>query len=107
HQAERRNHDGDGGGGDVQHDNAGDDRAGPGGDQQFGRRPRHARQRRRQPAQPDAHGLGPVNIAMADGSTVVGTGLDYDAKTSIWTFGHSTVTLPQTPGSDDSKDTAP
>jgi len=50
---------------------------------------------------------GPVNIAMADGSTVVGTGLDYDAKTSIWTFGHSTVTLPQTPGSDDSKDTAP
>jgi hypothetical protein len=49
---------------------------------------------------------GAVDITMADGSRVTGIGLDYDAKTSIWTFGRSTVTLPETPGSD-SKDTAP
>jgi lipopolysaccharide export system protein LptC len=42
--------------------------------------------------------LGRVRITMADGTTIDGIGLDYDAKTSVWTFGHSTVTLPGTPG---------
>jgi hypothetical protein len=41
---------------------------------------------------------GKVDITMADGTRIEGIGLDYDAKTSVWTFGRSTVTLPQTPG---------
>jgi hypothetical protein len=43
--------------------------------------------------------LGPISITMADGTTIEATGLDYDAKTSVWTFGRSIVTLPRTPGS--------
>jgi hypothetical protein len=42
---------------------------------------------------------GKVDITMADGTRIQGVGLDYDAKTSVWTFGRSTVTLLQTPGS--------
>ena len=41
--------------------------------------------------------LGKVDITMADGTRIQGVGLDYDAKTSVWTFGRSTVTLLQTP----------
>jgi hypothetical protein len=47
---------------------------------------------------------GAVDIGMADGTTIKGVGLEYDARTSIWTFGRSTVTLPQTPGNTDSKE---
>jgi hypothetical protein len=43
--------------------------------------------------------LGPISIIMADGTKIEAAGLDYDAKTSVWTFGRSTVTLPRTPGS--------
>jgi hypothetical protein len=43
--------------------------------------------------------LGKVAITMADGTKIEADGLDYDAKTSVWTFGRSTVTLPHTPGS--------
>jgi hypothetical protein len=41
---------------------------------------------------------GKVDITMADGTRIEAIGLDYDATSSVWTFGRSTVTLPQTPG---------
>jgi len=43
-------------------------------------------------------GSGPVEISYADGTHLVGTGITYDAKSSIWTFGRVTLTLPETPG---------
>ena len=45
-------------------------------------------------------GAGPVTIDYADGTHLEGTGITYDAKTTIWTFGRVTLTLPQTPGAD-------
>ena len=45
---------------------------------------------------------GPVVINQADGTTVVAEGLVYDASAVIWTFTRSVVTLPSTPGEDNS-----
>jgi lipopolysaccharide export system protein LptC len=45
---------------------------------------------------------GPVVINQADGTTVVAEGLVYDAGAVIWTFTRSVVTLPSTPGEDNS-----
>ncbi|WP_297112675.1 hypothetical protein [uncultured Devosia sp.] len=45
---------------------------------------------------------GAVSIDYADGSTIRAEGLVYDAATVLWTFTGSVVTLPSTPGEDDS-----
>ncbi len=42
---------------------------------------------------------GPVHIDYADGTTLNGVGMTYDAESAIWTFSRVTVTLPYTPGS--------
>ena len=44
-------------------------------------------------------GHGPVTIDYADGTTLVGTGMTYDARASVWTFAQADVTVPSTPGS--------
>jgi lipopolysaccharide export system protein LptC len=47
---------------------------------------------------------GHVHITTPNGMVIDGDGLDYASKTAIWTFGRSTVTLPDTSGgSDDDK----
>lgn len=43
-------------------------------------------------------GEGPVDITYADGAHLLATGMTYDAKTTIWTFGRVMLTLPETPG---------
>lgn len=43
-------------------------------------------------------GTGPVDIVYADGTRLVAEGLTYDAKALVWTFTRATVTLPDTPG---------
>jgi hypothetical protein len=50
---------------------------------------------------------GKVDITMADGTRIESSGLDYDARASVWTFGRSTVTLLQTPGRPASPPVAP
>lgn len=49
-------------------------------------------------------GTGPVSIDYADGTTLEGSGVVYDAQTFVWTFTDVTVTLPSTPGQDDDGD---
>ncbi len=48
---------------------------------------------------------GHVHITTPDGMVIDGQGLDYVAKTSVWTFGRTTVTLPDSTGGspDDAK----
>jgi len=45
-------------------------------------------------------GHGAVHIDYADGSTLDGVGMTYDASRAVWTFSNANVTLPSTPGSD-------
>lgn len=45
-------------------------------------------------------GRGAVHIDYADGSTLEGVGMTYDATQAVWTFSNANVTLPSTPGSD-------
>ena len=45
-------------------------------------------------------GRGAVHIDYADGSTLDGVGMTYDATQAVWTFSNANVTLPSTPGSD-------
>lgn len=47
-------------------------------------------------------GRGPVSIDYADGTHIEAEGLLYDATTLVWTFTRATVTLPDTPGADNS-----
>ncbi|MCS6758117.1 MAG: hypothetical protein MO852_02670 [Candidatus Devosia euplotis] len=44
-------------------------------------------------------GNGPVHVDYADGTTLDGVGMTYDAASAVWTFSRVTVTLPSTPGS--------
>ncbi|MGV8831479.1 MAG: hypothetical protein ACOH2N_05840 [Devosia sp.] len=44
-------------------------------------------------------GQGPVHIDYADGTTLDGVGMTYDANNAVWTFSRVSVTLPSTPGS--------
>jgi len=41
---------------------------------------------------------GPVSFQLAGGATLNADGLEYDARTAVWTFKHATVTLPDLPG---------
>jgi len=43
-------------------------------------------------------GKGPVHIDYADGTTLDGVGMTYDAMSMVWTFSNANVTLPSTPG---------
>jgi lipopolysaccharide export system protein LptC len=43
-------------------------------------------------------GKGAVHIDYADGTTLDGVGMTYDAKGMVWTFSGANVTLPSTPG---------
>lgn len=45
-------------------------------------------------------GRGAVHIDYADGTTLDGVGMTYDAINAVWTFSQADVTLPSTPGSD-------
>ncbi|UJW84596.1 hypothetical protein [Devosia sp. SL43] len=45
-------------------------------------------------------GEGAVHIDYADGTTLDGVGMTYDAKSMVWTFSGANVTLPGTPGLD-------
>jgi hypothetical protein len=46
-------------------------------------------------------GRGPVTLDYADGTHLEAEGLTHDATTLVWTFTRATVTLPSTPGADD------
>lgn len=48
---------------------------------------------------------GKVVVDYADGSSVRAEGLVYDAAAIVWTFDRSVVTLPATPGEDETDDT--
>lgn len=52
-------------------------------------------------------GDGAVHIDYADGTTLDGTGMTYDAKSMVWTFSGANVTLPSTPGSETSETETP
>lgn len=52
-------------------------------------------------------GKGAVHIDYADGTTLDGTGMTYDAKTMVWTFGKASVNLPSTPGEKPSQTVTP
>ena len=52
-------------------------------------------------------GKGAVHIDYADGTTLDGTGMTYDARSMVWTFSGANVTLPATPGTATSETTAP
>lgn len=52
-------------------------------------------------------GEGPVHIDYADGTTLDGTGMTYDARGMVWTFSGANVTLPATPGSESSETETP
>nr|WP_295885685.1 hypothetical protein [uncultured Devosia sp.] len=43
-------------------------------------------------------GRGPVDLVYADGTQIKADGLTYDAAALVWTFTRATVTLPDTPG---------
>ena len=45
---------------------------------------------------------GAVHIDYADGTTLDGVGMTYDAKHMVWTFSDADVTLPSTPGQEPS-----
>lgn len=45
-------------------------------------------------------GEGAVHIDYADGTTLDGTGMTYDASSMIWTFSRATVNLPSLPGTE-------
>lgn len=55
-------------------------------------------------ARQELTGTGPVAIDYADGTTLTGSGVVYDAKAFVWTFTDVTVTLPSTPGQDEDGD---
>lgn len=46
-------------------------------------------------------GRGPVTVDYADGTQIEAEGLTYDAATMVWTFNRATVTLPDTPGANE------
>jgi lipopolysaccharide export system protein LptC len=52
-------------------------------------------------------GEGAVHIDYADGTTLDGTGMTYNAKSMVWTFSGADVTLPSTPGSETSETETP
>ena len=52
-------------------------------------------------------GEGAVHIDYADGTTLDGTGMTYDARNMVWTFSGANVTLPATPGSETSETDTP
>jgi lipopolysaccharide export system protein LptC len=52
-------------------------------------------------------GEGAVHIDYADGTTLDGTGMTYDARSMVWTFSGANVTLPSTPGSETSETETP
>lgn len=52
-------------------------------------------------------GEGPVHIDYADGTTLDGTGMTYDARSMVWTFSSAKVTLPTTPGAAPSETATP
>lgn len=52
-------------------------------------------------------GEGAVHIDYADGTTLDGIGMTYDARSMVWTFSGANVTLPATPGSETSETETP
>jgi lipopolysaccharide export system protein LptC len=52
-------------------------------------------------------GEGAVHIDYADGTTLDGIGMTYDARSMVWTFSRANVTLPSTPGSETSETETP
>jgi hypothetical protein len=52
-------------------------------------------------------GKGEVHIDYADGTTLDGTGMTYDARSMVWTFSGANVNLPSTPGEEPSGTTTP
>jgi hypothetical protein len=48
-------------------------------------------------------GRGPVTVDYADGTHIEAEGLFYDSTTLVWTFERATVTLPDTPGANDTE----
>ena len=52
-------------------------------------------------------GEGAVHIDYADGTTLDGTDMTYDARSMVWTFSGANVTLPSTPGTATSETDTP
>lgn len=52
-------------------------------------------------------GKGVVHIDYADGTTLDGAGMTYDARSMVWTFSGANVNLPTTPGEEPSGTAAP
>lgn len=52
-------------------------------------------------------GEGAVHVDYADGTTLDGTGMTYNAKSMVWTFSRANVTLPSTPGRETSETETP